>query len=383
MINYKINSLNEIVGQDTSKILKWLENPGKKSLLIHGPTGVGKTSAVYALAVEKNLEILELNSSDLRNKEQIKNIIGEASLQQSLFFKKKLILIDEVDGISGRYDYGGLAELNKIIDKTKNKIILTANEIFDSKFNTLRKKCELLEFKHVDYLEIFKLLKKICDDKKVKYNEIILKNIARKNNGDVRASLIDLDMNLIESKINEIGDLREYAQDINEVLRIIFKSKDTDVLTKIFSNLDEDLDEIFLWLDENLDKEYSGDDLVNAYDKLGKADVYRGRILRRQYFRFLVYQSILMSAGVGLSKKEKRNLYISYQRPSRVLKMWIAKNMNAKRKSISEKFAKKTHNSINKVYKEFWILVNFLKDEKLAEELELDDDEIEWIRRNV
>lgn len=90
-----------------------------------------------------------------------------------------------------------------------------------------------------------------------------------------------------------------------------------------------------------------------------------------------------MSAGVGLSKKEKRNLYISYQRPSRVLKMWIAKNMNAKRKSISEKFAKKTHNSINKVYKEFWILVNFLKDEKLAEELELDDDEIEWIRRNV
>jgi len=382
MTNHIPNKLNEIIGQDTSKILKWFENPGKKSLLIHGPTGVGKTSSVYALAREKNLEILELNSGDLRNKERIKNVIGEASLQHSLFGRKKLILIDEVDGISGRHDYGGLAELNKIIENTKNKIILTANEIFDSKFSMLRRKCELLEFKHVDYLDIFKLLKKICDGKKVKYNEIILKNIARKNNGDVRASLIDLNMNMIEDKINEVGDLREYAQDINEVLRIIFKSRDVDVLMKILSTLDEDLDEVFLWIDENLDKEYSEDDLINAYDKLSKADVYRGRILRRQYYRFLVYQSILMSAGVGLSKKEKRNLYISYQRPSRILKMWIANNRNAKRKSIAEKFAGKTHSSVNKAYKEFDILVNFLKDEKLAEELELDDDETEWIRRN-
>src|SRR3989344_1309192 len=382
MTNHIPNKLNEIIGQDTSKILKWFDNPGKKSLLIHGPTGVGKTSSVYALAREKNLEILELNSGDLRNKERIKNVIGEASLQHSLFGRKKLILIDEVDGISGRHDYGGLAELNKIIEKTKNKIILTANEIFDSKFSMLRRKCELLEFKHVDYLDIFKLLKKICDGKKVKYNEIILKNIARKNNGDVRASLIDLNMNMIEDKINEVGDLREYAQDINEVLRIIFKSRDVDVLMKILSTLDEDLDEVFLWIDENLDKEYSEDDLINAYDKLSKADVYRGRILRRQYYRFLVYQSILMSAGVGLSKKEKRNLDISYQRPSRILKMWIANNRNAKRKSIAEKFAGKTHSSVNKAYKEFDILVNFLKDEKLAEELELDDDETEWIRRN-
>ena len=144
--------LNEIIGQDTKKILLWLENPKRKALLIHGPTGTGKTSAAYALADDKNFELLELNSSDLRNKEKIKNIIGTASQQQSLFGKNKLILIDEVDGISGRHDYGGLAELNKVIDKSKHPIILTANDVSDSKFSTLRKKCELVEFGHVDYL---------------------------------------------------------------------------------------------------------------------------------------------------------------------------------------------------------------------------------------
>src|SRR3989344_5762374 len=224
------NKLNEIIGQDTSKILNWLERGKKKALLIHGPTGVGKTSCVYALAKEKDYEILELNSSNLRNREQIKNIIGTASQQQSLFFKKKLILVDEVDGISGRYDYGGLAELNKIIDNTKNKIILTANDVSDSKFNTLRRKCELLEFNRVNYLEIYNLLKKICDDKKIKYDENILKNLARKNDGDVRASLIDLYGNILNDEVNEDFDEREYKNEINEALRLIFKSKDVNVL---------------------------------------------------------------------------------------------------------------------------------------------------------
>ena len=144
MIKHNPEKVKDILGQDTSKILKWLENPRKKALLIHGPTGVGKTSSVYAIAKEKNYEILELNSSHFRKKDHIKNIIGEASLQRSLFSKKKLILIDEVDGISGRHDYGGLAELNKVIEKSKHPIILTANDVSDSKFSTLRKKCELV-----------------------------------------------------------------------------------------------------------------------------------------------------------------------------------------------------------------------------------------------
>ncbi len=364
------------MGQDTARILKWFDNPKKKSLLICGPTGTGKTASAYALAKEKNLEILEINSSDLRNRESIKKIIGEASQQQSLFGKKKIILIDEVDGISGRHDYGGLAELNRIIDDSKHPIILTANDVSDSKFNNLRKKSEVLEFKPVGYLEIFDLLKKICEKEKVNFDEAKLKNLARKNYGDVRASLLDLEMSTINKKVGDEGDIREYAQDIEQSLRLVFKSKDANVLLKAFSNADEDLDEIFLWLDENLDKEYSGDDLIKAYERLSKADVYRGRILKRQYYRFLVYQNILMSVGVGLSKKEKKNGFVEYKRSSRILKMWIAKNRNSKRKNIAGKLAKNIHISTYKAYKDFNDYIKFLNDEKVASELELDDEEI-------
>jgi len=382
MKQYTPNKLNEIIGQDTSKILKWFENPKKKALLIHGPSGVGKTSSVYALAKEKNLEILELNSSDLRNKEQIKNVIGIASQQQSLFGKNKLILIDEVDGISGRHDYGGLAELNKVIEDTKHPIILTGNEIFDSKFSTLRRKCELLEFKAVDYLELFEFLKNMCKENNIKYDETFLKNLARKNNGDVRAALLDLERSIEENSLEEYGDDREYKDNIEDALRLVFKSKDVNILLKAFDKVDMNPDEILLWIDENISREYDENDLIKAYQAIAKADVYKGRITKRQYYRFWTYQSAMMSVGVGLSKKEKQKGFIAYKRPERILKMWIAKQRNAKKNSIVEKFALKTHISKKKAYQEFGFLVKFLKEPNVKLELELDESEEEWLNEN-
>jgi len=376
------HKLNEIIGQDTSKILKWLESGKKKALLIHGPAGVGKTSSVYALAKEKNFEILEMNSSDFRKKEHIQNIIGIASQQQSLFFRKKLILIDEVDGISGRSDYGGLTELVKVIDNTKHPIILTGNEISDSKFSTLRKKCEMLEFKPVDYLEIFELLRKICSENEIKYDETFLKNLARKNNGDVRATLLDLERSIVENSLGDYGDDREYKEKIEDALRLVFKSKDVNVLLKAFDKVDMDPDEILLWIDENISREYGEDDLIRAYQAISKADIYKGRIIRRQYYRFWAYQTELMSVGVGLSKRQKQKGFVAYKRPERILKMWIAKQRNAKRNSIVEKFARKTHISKKKAYKDFGILVSFLKDDKICNELELDEEEVKWLNEN-
>ena len=74
----------------------------------------------------------------------------------------------------------------------------------------------------------------------------------------------------------------------------------------------EDLDESFLWLEENLPKEYEGKDLERAFDCLSRADVFKGRIRRWQHWRFLVYINDLMTAGIALSKDEKYKKVISY-----------------------------------------------------------------------
>ena len=50
--------------------------PKKRAALIYGMPGNGKTSAVHALANEKELELIEVNASDVRNAEAIKSKLG-------------------------------------------------------------------------------------------------------------------------------------------------------------------------------------------------------------------------------------------------------------------------------------------------------------------
>ena len=65
-----------------------------------GDSGTGKTATAVALAHELGLELIEVNASDSRNKEAIGSLIGGAVNQGSLFGTGKLILVDEVDGLS-------------------------------------------------------------------------------------------------------------------------------------------------------------------------------------------------------------------------------------------------------------------------------------------
>jgi replication factor C large subunit len=89
---YRTKAFSDIKGQELAidKVKVFLKTfPKKKAVVLHGPPGVGKTSLAYAIASETDSEILELNASDLRNKEKIAQIVGPASQQRSLFRKKQ------------------------------------------------------------------------------------------------------------------------------------------------------------------------------------------------------------------------------------------------------------------------------------------------------
>jgi len=130
------------------------------------------------------------------------------------------------------------------------------------------------------------------------------------------------------------------------------KSKKWNETINIFDKTNEDLNECMLWLDENLPKEYSSEDLKKAYEKLSRADVFQGRIRRWQYWRYLVYINILITSGIAISKKETNPETPEYTRTSRILKLWMAKVRNAKKKSISEKIATVTHTSKHRALKD-------------------------------
>jgi len=378
---YSPKSLKEVHGQNLALEKLKYNVEHKIPTILHGSTGVGKTSSVYALANELDFEIMELNASNFRNKDQINSIVGAASQQQSLFKKGKIILLDELDGISGTKDRGGLQALIKLLPKVRTPLVLISNDIWDRKFSTLRKKFDLVEFNTPSHEIIFNLLKNVSDKEKIKYLEKDLKKLARSSNGDFRAALTDLQTSLDKNNLNiDLLSERNKTTEIFNSLKLIFKTLDPKIALSALDNLKENIDEVVLWLEENLPKEYHGKDLSKALDSLSKADVFKGRIFRQQYYRFMVYQIAFLTAGVALSKKEKNPGFVNYSRPSRILKMFISKMRNAKKLAISKAIAEKTHTSSKRVMQNFGYYKKFLLNKDVILELELSDDEVNFLK---
>jgi len=386
---YTPKKLSEFEGREVALLqLKEFVNKYRKgSLLFYGAPGSGKTVAVYALAKEMNYEVLELSASDTRNKEKLLETIGNASQQMSLFNKGKIILVDDVDNLSSK-DRGAAKIILDIIKDSKWPVILTANDPEKEKIKDLKKKSTMIEFPSLTYLEIFKVLKNICDNEKIEYDENTLKSLARQSGGDMRAAMTDLQvLYILSDKIDNLDVLtsRNQKEEIENALLLIFKSKKPENVLGAFDNIDVDFDARKLWLDHNLPKEYSGQSLLKAYDYLSKADVFNGRIRRQQHWRFLVHMNSLMTAGISVAKQDKNPAIIEYKRSSRPLKYWFANMRNAKRKAISDKISLKLHVSKRNAFKQFIPLFSTLSkngyDNSIAAEFDLLEEEVAYLRK--
>lgn len=396
---YSPKTTKEIFGQDESisKLKNFIinfEKEKKNAALIYGPSGTGKTSSVYAIANELGYEVIEVNASDFRNAEQINQKVGNAIKQKSLFAKGKIILVDEIDGLSGHEDRGGIQAITKLLQDSTYPIILTATNPFENKFSSLRSKSNLIEFKQMDYMAIFKILKRICENEKIKFEEDTLKVLSRRAGGDARAAINDLHAltqnkkELSKESLEELAE-RNKTDSIMSALNKIFKTTDLKIAIAAFENVKEDLDEQLLWIDENLPKEYTKpEELAKAYEMLSKADIFNRRIKRWQHYRFLVYINALITAGIAAAKKEKYNKLVKYKPTGRILKLWWASQKAMKKKEIAWKIARKTHTSKKEILKSTmpYLPVMFSNKEmgkNIVNELELNEEEVGWLKGQV
>ena len=263
-IKYAPQNTAQIFGQPLaiSQLKDFVVNHKKqkqKAALLYGPIGVGKTCSVYALAKELNYDILELNSSDLRDEDSMKSFLGSALGQQSLFFTPKIILIDEIDNISGREDRGCIPALVAAIEKANFPVIMTANDPFDSKFKPLQKASLMIEFQPLQYKTIAHAVQWVCEQEKIQFEEKTVNTLARQVDGDMRAALIDLQGSVRDGALSyevivNLSD-RKRAESILQALAIIFKSSAAENCLHILDDVDMDLNEVMLWLDENLECE--------------------------------------------------------------------------------------------------------------------------------
>jgi len=367
---YKPKNLNEYVGQKEAveTFLKWIKNWKQgKSLLFHGPPGTGKTCLIETFGKESNYEFIEMNASDFRDKKQIEEVIGQSMKQASLFGRKKMFLIDEIDGLAGREDLGGVGAIIKIIKESKFPVVLTCNNPYDQKLRALREHCHAVQFKKFSVFDIEKKLKQICDGEGIKIDKEILRQLTKRVEGDLRAAIIDLERlshgkKEITQDDLEVLSYREREQSIFDALMMIFKTKSALAAKLAINNVDKDPEEIFWWIENNIANEYEDpEEIAKAYDILSKADLFRQRIKSRQNWKFLAYMIDLMTGGVATAKKEMYRKFTRYQYPSNMIVLGGSKFERKEEKEKLLELSQQLHCSTRKVRKEFLPFIAMLK----------------------
>jgi replication factor C large subunit len=399
---HKPQTLNEIVGNRNAKqqFITWLKSwskgiPKKRAAFLHGSPGIGKTVTVETLAKELKMELVEKNASDYRTADAIKRFAGLASQYATLFGGKRLILLDEVDGIAGREDRGGVRELTKVLKTTRSPVVLTANDAYNPRFSTIRKYCLVIPFKKPTVREVVSHLKRVCSKERIAADEEALKFIAERSGRDVRSAVNDLQALAQGKKRLALEDVkwlagRDRKEVIFDVMRKILYSRDSWEAKKAVSNADVDPDMLFNWIYENTPYHLTDPhDLVKAMNYLALADIYRKRIRTTQYWSLLRYVIDFMSSGVAVSRQRtKSSGWIPFRFPEKIRLLSRTKGERALQTSIGMKIRKRCHISAMRSSKEVMPYLKIIFENNpemaagLSNWLDLDEDMIEYLAGN-
>jgi replication factor C large subunit len=321
---YRPKSKEEVVGnrEAVDQLDKWIRSwankpPKKRAVFVYGPPGTGKTAAIQALAAEKGYDLLEINASDSRTKNRIEEVLGKAAGQTvTVFGRPRMILLDEMEGVSGQKDRGGIAAISNVIKTTRIPIVLVATTIgenMETKFRPLRSKATLIEFQPVPFGEVYKSLERISRENGVEVHPEALDALAYRSRGDLRSAINDLETvakgktEVDACDIEWMGerDRQDYTPNI---INRIFSARSLWEARQTISQSMIPYEDLFDWIYENLPLvvDEPGERL-QALETLAKAAIYQRRA-RSSNYRLLKYMFNLMTGGVAFSRTKSQGL---------------------------------------------------------------------------
>jgi replication factor C subunit 3/5 len=237
-----LESLEDLVAQDdiVNSITNLIDSDNLPHLLLYGPPGTGKTSTIVAAAKRMygnkySSMTLELNASDARGIDVVRNEIKEFAGTQQLFAKGiKLIILDEADAMTSDAQFA----LRRVIEMyAKNARFCLICNYVSKIIPALQSRCTRFRFAPLAEQQIQGRLEYVARNENVKLTEDGCKAILALSGGDMRRVL-----NLLQSTAMSNQKAVEGKEDTVAVV------DETAVYLTSGAPLPSDMDAILMWL---------------------------------------------------------------------------------------------------------------------------------------
>ncbi len=351
---YRPKQIEQMVGNEKARLdaFKWLTSwvSGSKPLLLMGPPGTGKTTLAHVLAARFNYDLIEMNASDTRNKDALQARILPIFQNTGIFGKKIMLFLDEVDGISGREDSGGLDTLVDLMKEPTIPVIMAANKK-STKIKDLAKACKAIEFRSVPPRLLMLFLDHVLQSEQVKLGPGEKISVVNNSGGDIRSMLNSAQSRAAGYATVSNEDVVDV--DIADAINGYFSTNNTQQAIQFLNKADASYsdpryegmtpearrkDMISALFSSIVSSSHIGnnsDDLAVLLDGLSKADMLVGRANRMREWSLLKYVTRMIAMGLYEKSRQKGIKYSQYAMAWPVMGPIFARSQST-RKIMSE-----------------------------------------------
>lgn len=341
---YRPSKLEEMIGNEDCRVaaIAWVKKwkPGSKALLMMGPPGTGKTTLANLLAKWAGMSIIELNASDTRTKDKLEKRLGEAMATVNLFGERSLIFLDEVDGLLGRSDYGGVEYIKDAVKTTQNPVIMAANDQDADEIKKLSSVCVALPFKPPPPRQVEMYLRRIAALEGVEITDEGLRAIVASAKGDLRHAINSLQ----SGNTSPDAGYKDTSMRVADGFNAFFESRDPEsaraALRSITMPPIEKVRELYRCV---VRSDLTAAKRSHALEVLSRADMTMGKIMKNQEWRLLRYLDVTLSQELQPILRGEGLHYVTEDLPfPTMLRIW---NDSKKIREISSRYASRARTS--------------------------------------